>query len=113
MVYSSVLIPACMPAGVWEFAQRLCVSRMVRLSADLNSNHRAFQGHKCSSVVDVLATARDTFLSTLFRAHGTIDIDFMRAFCCFRKNAHMVRLDFDKSPGNSEKKPPVGFSIGN
>src|SRR5438094_91586 len=107
----SAPIPTCMPAAAWEFAQRLSVSRVVRFSPDLNSNHRAFQGHQCSSVVDVLAAARDTFLSALFRALGPIDIDLMRAFCCFRKNTHMVRLNFHKSPGNGEKKPSVGFAI--
>ena len=74
MGYSSVPIQACIPAAAWEFAQKSCANRVVRFSTDLNSDHRALQGHKCSAIVDVLAAARDTFLRTLFRAQGPIDI---------------------------------------
>ena len=93
-----------MPAGGSEFAQVLRVNRVLRFSSDLNSDHRALQRHKCSSVVDVLTPTRYTFLSTLFCAHGPINIDLMRAFGGLRKKAHMVWLDFDKSPGNDEEK---------
>src|SRR5947209_389516 len=111
MGHSSAPMPACMPAADLEFAQKLCANWVVDLSSNLNSNHRAFQRHKCSSVIDVFATAGHTFLSPLFRAHGPIDIDLMRTFCCLRKNADIVRLDFSKSPRHGEKKPPVRFTI--
>src|SRR2546426_5212399 len=111
MGHSSAPIPACMPAADLEFAQKLCASCVVHLSSDLNSDHRAFQRHKCSAIIDVIATSGHPFLSTLFRAHGPIDIDLMRAFCCLRKNADIVRLDFNKSPHHGEKKPPVRFTI--
>src|SRR5256886_13872263 len=111
MGYSSVLIPVGMPAGGSEFAQELRVNRVLRFSSDLNSDHRALQRHKCSSVVDVLTPTRYTLLSTLFCAHCPIDIALIPAFCGLRNKGHMVCLDFDKYPGNDEEKPSIGFAI--
>src|SRR5215510_3641328 len=93
-------IPACMPAGGSEFAQRLCANSVMRLSNDLDSDNRAFQRHKRPTVVDIFAASCDTFFGTLFRSHGAIKIDLVPPLGSLREDTDVVWQDFNESPGN-------------
>src|SRR2546427_13188586 len=96
-----------MPAAGSEFARNLCASRVVRFSGDLNSDQGPFQCYEGAPVVHVLAATRDALFGTLFCAHGTIEIDLVCAFRCLRKEANVIRLNFNESPGNAEERPPT------
>src|SRR5438105_13529516 len=91
--------------------RRLCADGVLSLLTYLNSNDRPLQSYERAIVIDVLAAAGNAFLRALLCAHGSLDIDFMRAFCGLGKNADLVRQHFNESPGDCQEEPAITFSV--
>ena len=87
---SSAGIPQTTQVVDSEFVRRLSADDVVRLLTYLNSNDRTLQSYERAIVIDLLPATRDAFLRPLFRAHGSVDIDFVRAFRRLCKNADLI-----------------------
>src|SRR5436853_7839701 len=80
--------------------RRLCADGVLSLLTYLNSNDRTLESYERAIVIDGLAAAGNAFLRALRCAQGSLDIDFMRAFCGLGEHAHLLRQHFDESPGD-------------